>query len=354
MITLTIDNYLDPTDSTDVAISSYRHQQGSEVRELVKYGVCTDFPGEVRMRNNRTGESYTLTAGTEIVVYLDEGSFHIEADGTGANVSNGRYYVYLLQNDSTKELQVEIVVSLEYYAIGGLGISSQGGGGAVIMTDPSDPCAQGEPLYQLANYGYLVSFSSMLLGLIVGSSDYSTHWELWTSPFTQSGVYRLGIVALPFRISSGTTDYVTLEFSREGVSTSWIVTMTVPQATCGYSRVGDSVEIDFGNLLECTCGSFLSAGNVAVRLSVIVRLTRIPDDDRVYGVQMTTSVGTVDISTLTDVTEHLKSLGTNERPSLSVMSTIPYLQGYSLRVNVTVRTASALTRTYSPLTTVLP
>lgn len=121
MIELNITDYADPKDSQTVSIQSFKRQVLTEGHYPLKYGVSTDFAGTVTLE--WANGSASVTNDTAITTWLDEGAIKITADATGITVPNGTYYVYLLQEESKKELQIEINVAFEGLWIPILGVT---------------------------------------------------------------------------------------------------------------------------------------------------------------------------------------------------------------------------------------
>lgn len=297
-ITLTIDDPADPKADTWASVTSYKHQQGVGVRQSVMYKVTTDFPGTVTLTNATTAESVTLTRDMTTTILLEEGKFHVEVDATGANVDNGDYYIYLVQNESTKELQIKIEVSLaaitcvEYPT---LGVSE-------TTIDASNDCVEtlsfvgSGATMQLTSWGVPVingvtSLSSALISLHPGDSV-----DIYRCPFRMSSPSGTSGVTVyndadHSVISSGQLNVTRgsggamvsvpdgggyYDFSNQGTD--------ILKKICSFSDFPLTMWVSYsGTLLEC----YIEFGGVRVQLSSTPVDIRSLFDSMAIGDQMT-------------------------------------------------------------------
>ena len=296
-ITLTIDDPSDPKADTWASVTSYKHQQGVGVRQSVMYKVTTDFPGTVTLTNATTAESVTLTRDMTTTILLEEGKFHVEVDATGANVDNGDYYIYLVQNESTKELQIKIEVSLaaitcvEYPT---LGVSE-------TTIDVSSDCVE---TLTFVGSGATIALNTWGVPVINGVPDLS-RISIYLHPGDSVDVYKC-----PLRY--GNVSYITTYIRRDtdqsvissssliiarGSAGSWARTpdgggyydysnqgTDILKKTCSFSDFPLTMKVSYiGTLQEC----YIEFGGVRMQLSSTPVDIRPLFDSMSIGDQMT-------------------------------------------------------------------
>lgn len=339
MIELRIEDYTDPRAERTVTVQSFKRQMGTEGHYPVKYGVATNFPGTVTLRW-ATG-SATVTDGSRITTWLDEGTMVVTADATGMAVNNGTYYVFLLQDESQKELQVAIVVALEYYAIPELGIYPTAAESTVTAV-AADPCTSPDPMYTLAVAGYTVRMSRGAAVLPLWGDDIMTGWNVVRDG---PGLFRtFSVVAFPLAVSSSASDYCTLEFANDSGGRTFSIRASVPVPSFTWSREGDELVIGTTDFLRCAC-AWLQNGTTSITMGVRVHVVPLLGSAMNYAVTLTDHGESVtfDPSGLVpqqrQVFDFLSRIAAGDTPLFSHES-ISYSQGARVVVQVRLNIAN--------------
>lgn len=339
MIELRIEDYTDPRAERTVTVQSFKRQMGTEGHYPVKYGVATNFPGTVTLRW-ATG-SATVTDGSRITTWLDEGTMVVTADATGVAVNNGTYYVFLLQDESQKELQVAIVVALEYYAIPELGIYPTAAESTVTVA-AADPCVSPSPLYTLEVAGYLVKMTRGAAVLPLWGDDLKANWNIIRDG---PGLFRtFSVVAFPLAISSSASDYCTLEFSNGSGGRTFTIRASVPVPSFTWSREGDELVIGTTDFLRCSCG-WLQNGTTLIAMGVRIHVVPLSGGATDYAVTLTDHGESVTfdpsggVPQQRQVFDFVSRINAGDAPQFS-HETIPYIQGARILVQVRLNIAN--------------